>query len=190
MSTERLTQRGFTLVESIVFIVVISIAVVGLLGVMNLANTHSVDPMRRKQALMIAEALLEEVQLAPITYCDPTSANWDKASGQAGCETGKAEGWGVEAGETRPYNNLSDYVTTSGSFQSAFGGTGELLGQSLNPLPTGFAASLSIQGVDLNGLGVSAGADNKAFLITVKVTYDKDSIVLSGYRTRYAPVNE
>ena len=52
---------------------------------MRLTTANSADPVRSKQALMIAESLLEEVALAGFTYCDPTSANADSAAGTAGC---------------------------------------------------------------------------------------------------------
>ncbi len=56
-------QRGISLVELIMFIVIISVAVVGVLLVMNLTTAHSADPLVRKQALAIAESLLEEIEL-------------------------------------------------------------------------------------------------------------------------------
>src|SRR5439155_961170 len=81
------------------------------------------DPMIQKQALAIAEALLEEVQLQPFTYCDPDDPNAASAQNAGGC-TGGAGGandetrlpLGPEAGETRysattPYDNVSDYNT-------------------------------------------------------------------------------
>jgi len=56
-------QRGISLIELILFIVIISIALVSLLSVLNFTTQNSVDPLLRKQALSIAESLLEEVQL-------------------------------------------------------------------------------------------------------------------------------
>lgn len=45
------------------FIVIIGIALVSLLGLMNTLTRDSVDPMIRKQALAVAESLLEEIEL-------------------------------------------------------------------------------------------------------------------------------
>ncbi|MFA6013494.1 MAG: type II secretion system protein [Gallionellaceae bacterium] len=56
-------QRGVSLVELIMFIVIIGIALVSLLGLMNTLTRDSVDPMIRKQALAVAESLLEEIEL-------------------------------------------------------------------------------------------------------------------------------
>ena len=68
-------QAGATLVELVVFIVVVSVAVAAVLLAMNAVTRGSPDPMMRKQALAIAEALLEEVELMPFTFCDPDDAN-------------------------------------------------------------------------------------------------------------------
>jgi MSHA pilin protein MshD len=55
--------RGISLIELVLYIVIVSIALAGLLSVLNINIKASVDPMVRKQALAIAESLLEEVQL-------------------------------------------------------------------------------------------------------------------------------
>jgi MSHA pilin protein MshD len=53
--------RGFTLVELIIFIVVVSAGMAGILSVMNTTVKSSADPMVRKQAIALAESVLEEV---------------------------------------------------------------------------------------------------------------------------------
>lgn len=57
------SQRGISLIELILFIVIISIALSALLSVLTINTKASVDPLIRKQALAIAESLLEEVEL-------------------------------------------------------------------------------------------------------------------------------
>lgn len=54
-------QGGLTLIELLIFIVVVGIAVAGVLSAMNATAQHSSDPLIRKQALAIAESLLEEI---------------------------------------------------------------------------------------------------------------------------------
>jgi MSHA pilin protein MshD len=56
---------GLSLIELLFFIVIVSIAVIGILGVMNLNTGHSADPLPRKQALAFAEAVLEEIESVP-----------------------------------------------------------------------------------------------------------------------------
>ena len=104
-------QRGVTLVELIVFIVVVGTAAMGVLLAIDVAARSSADPMIQKQALAVAESLLEEVQLQPFTYCDPDDPNAAAARSAADC-TGGANGpndenrlvagqLGPEGGETR-----------------------------------------------------------------------------------------
>jgi Tfp pilus assembly protein PilV len=59
--------RGLTLVELIIFIVVVSAAVAGVLAVFTQATRASSDPLIRKQAIAVAESLLEEILAVPYT---------------------------------------------------------------------------------------------------------------------------
>lgn len=56
-------QTGFTLIELVVFIVIVSIAIVGILSVMNVVVQSSADPMIRKQSAALADSILEEILL-------------------------------------------------------------------------------------------------------------------------------
>lgn len=62
-------QAGFTLIELVIFMIVVSIGVVGILSVMNTVVKSSADPMVRKQAAALADSILEEILLKP--YQDP-----------------------------------------------------------------------------------------------------------------------
>ena len=61
------SERGFSLVEVIIFIVIVGIAIAGVLGVMNITTAHSADPLIRKQAVAVAESMLEEISLLPFS---------------------------------------------------------------------------------------------------------------------------
>ena len=61
--------HGFTLIELIVSMVVLSVALVGVLSVINYTTAHSADPVLRQQAIAIAEAYMEEITLK--SYADP-----------------------------------------------------------------------------------------------------------------------
>lgn len=66
MKSSRLRQsRGFTLIELVISIVVVSIALGGVLLAINYTVTHSADPMLQHQAVAIAESYLEEILLKP-----------------------------------------------------------------------------------------------------------------------------
>lgn len=49
------------MIELIVFIIIVSVGVAGILSVINTVVKSSADPMVRKQAIAMAEAVLEEV---------------------------------------------------------------------------------------------------------------------------------
>lgn len=69
MYTTRRRQTGFTLIELIFFIVVVAVGIAGILMVMNVSVKSSADPMERKQAMALAESVLEEILLK--AYADP-----------------------------------------------------------------------------------------------------------------------
>ncbi len=176
-------QRGASIIELVIFIVVIGIAVVALLGPMNLISGSSGDPLRRKQAIMIAEGLMEEVMLARFTYCDAADANVRDAVDGSGC-AGPQESVGPETGNARPFDNVNDYVTSFNSPQAAFNNSGVLADVNGNPIPGDFTGTLTVSNVALNGVGTGA-----SLKITVKITDARTGTVttLDAFRLRYAP---
>ena len=180
-------MAGLTLIELVMFIVIVSIALVGILSVFRITTAHSADPLQRKQALAIAEALLEEVELARMTYCDPADANVATAADPTGCAS-LPEAVGPEAGNSRPFDNVNDYVTAFSTPQAI---TGDVNG--VATIPAGYTATLTITPEPLNGIASDATPANMNVLrITVTVIYNNgndinDRVTLEGYRTRYAP---
>ncbi|MBX9816859.1 MAG: prepilin-type N-terminal cleavage/methylation domain-containing protein [Burkholderiaceae bacterium] len=61
MCMTRRCQRGFTLVELIIFIVVVGAGLAGILSVSNQVVRTSADPMLTKQSVALAESLMEEI---------------------------------------------------------------------------------------------------------------------------------
>jgi len=170
----RASQSGLSLIELVVAIVVIGVGVAGVLAAFNVAVLGSADPLPDKQAISAAEALLEEVELAPFTYCDPDDPIAATATGAGACAT--KEDIGQEPGDARPFDNVSDYN-----------------GVNLNPITdvsgaavpglAGYSASIAVANAALNGL-----AADESLLITVTVTAPGGrTYTLQGYRTRYAP---
>lgn len=179
-------QRGASLIELIMFIIIISVAVVGVLLVMNLTTAHSADPLVRKQALAIAESLLEEIELMPFTYCDPDDANAASAVNAADCTPGLSQNviTGPTPGtETRyaaaPFDNVADYSAFNMSPILDITGNG-----------VGLASYTANVAIARTGVALLGAADDAALRITVTVTGPGNTtVVLDGYRTRYAPNN-
>ena len=192
----RAEQRGVSLVELILFIVIVGVAVIGVVGALGLGTRSSADPMVQKQALAIAEAFMEEVQLQPFTYCDPDDPNAPTATSAADCTGGAGsvndEGrlpLGPEPGESRiagsaaPFDNVSDYNGYD-SADPAVGGIRDVTGA---PIP-GLAAYRARVAVSQQALGAIPASD--ALLVEVRVDGPPGTdifVVLNGYRVRYAP---
>ena len=70
-SMDKPLARGFSLIELIFFIVVVSVALAGVLQVMQVTTRASADPLVRKQALALAESILQEVLQKAYTDPDP-----------------------------------------------------------------------------------------------------------------------
>ena len=78
MMNRRADNRGFTLIELVISMVVVSIALGGVLMVMNYTVMHSADPMLQHQAVAIAEAYLEEAMLRSFTDPDGVDGETDR----------------------------------------------------------------------------------------------------------------
>jgi len=167
-------QRGLTLIELIVFIVIVGVALAGVLTVLNHTVRHSADPLIRKQALAIAEAILEEVMLQPFTWCDPDDAATPTATGYASCAVNE-NNLAPEAGEARggamPFDNVNDYHNLSTTTNITGAGAG-----------APYTASVTVAPSALNGIPADA-----SLLITVSVTAGGETLQLQGYRTRHSP---
>jgi MSHA pilin protein MshD len=188
-------SRGISLVELVVFIVIISVGIAGILGVMNYMTRASADPLAQKQALAIAEAYLEEVLAMPFTYCDPDDTNAATAQSTAAVTpadptrcAATLEGIGAE-GEARgsgttPFDNVNDYNGLAGTPASIDGTAISNLGAynvSVAVAAAGLTASSgTVAANDGNGRPLS-------LRVTVTVTGPNTTVVLDGYRTRYAP---
>ena len=196
MSSEarfRRRQRGVTMIELIMFIVIVSVALASIMAVMRLTTANSAEPLRRKQALMIAEGLLEEVRSAGFTRCDPSDPVFDDPANPP-CTI--PENWGQAAPEPvnpRLFDNVNDYVAQANVATNAFNNAaGVLVDVSGQPIAVnGYTATLTVTPVQIaaNGLSAAAGtaANTDALRIRVSVAFGGDApVVLDTYRTRYA----
>jgi MSHA pilin protein MshD len=209
----RIRQRGISLIELIMFIMIVSVALAGILLVMNVTTKSSADPLVHKQALAIAESLLEEVELMPFTICDPddpnaanptttTAANCTNPAGGAndesklplGPETAASFG-GAEGRYAAPqFDNVSDYngCQMNTGVINACDTTGTNGIRDITGTAVALAGYKATIAVAINGMPAAGAspaiAAAEALLITVTVTGpDNVGVVLEGIRTRYAP---
>ncbi len=175
---------GISLIEVVVFIVVLGVGFAGILVLYNQATRSSVDPLARKQALAIATSLLEEIELRGFTYCDPDDANVYTATsaviGAGGCAA-TVEAAGPEAGETTrsQFDNVNDYNNFTMT-----SGVQDITGTTIPGLNDYKLTALSVT----NAGGTFSLPADEVLLISLTVTGPTDvSVTLQGYRFRYAP---
>jgi len=104
----RADARGFTLIELIIFIVVVGAGLAGILAVSTNVVKSSADPMVRKQAMALADSILEEI--VQKEYQDP-----DGVSGETTRDT---------MDDVEDYNGktkalFTDWPATLGSYSVA-----------------------------------------------------------------------
>lgn len=184
---------GFTLVELIVFISIVSVAVAGVVGALSYVNRYSANPLVQKQALAIAEALLQEIQQASFSYCDPNDANAPSATSYSGCSTDSQQSLtGPSPASESRYNqsNAFDHVADYGNFTMPDSNcTGICLLGDSTPLPglSGYRANVTL--AQVGGSASFPGLTSDAVLeITVTVTGPANTrVVVKGYRVRFSP---
>lgn len=169
--------RGVTLVELVMFIVVISVGVAGILSVMSYTTQHSADPMARQQAILIAESYMEEILLKP--FLDPSSP----AATQV-CP--------VKEASRAAYDNVCDYNALLDD------GVRDQQGNLVSGL-TAYNISISVTGDAGVALGPTASQivntlPNTIRVLRIDLTVTHDDIPdlqipLTGYRTHYTCYN-
>lgn len=149
------SQRGATLIELIVAIVIISIALTGVILGTSRITRGSADPMIYAQAQAIAEAYLEEILLKDFSCADS-----------------------AEPGETRSlYDDIDDYDT-----ELAYTPVRDQEGTAVAELAA-YRVQVDVQCRSLNGIAQNDGAQVTVRVGHSAFT-GSDAAVLTGYRTR------
>ncbi|MDP2430621.1 MAG: pilus assembly protein MshD [Pseudomonadota bacterium] len=150
-------RTGVSLIEVVLFMVVVSVALAVLVKAFDQAAVASADPVLRRQALAIAQALLEEVSVKD--FANPTPG------GYAG-----------------PYN-----ATTRGLFDDVMdyngltlNGISDLSGATVAGL-SAYSAGIAVAAATFGGVPAGAG-----WRITVTVSDPAGrQLALEGYRADY-----
>lgn len=153
-------MNGFTLLEILITIIVIGIAASSIMAVYISTVKTSADPLIQHQAIAIAEAYMEEIQLK--SFADP-----------GGIESG-----GAEAGEIRStYDDVQDYDDPS-----IDGAVADQNGASI----AGLGDYTVTVGVSAAALSLITQASGNAMRIDITVDHPAiDPITLSGFRANY-----
>lgn len=149
-------QRGMTLVELVIAIVIVGIAAAALYTAMATITSRSADPMLRQQSLAIAEAYLEEILAED--FLDPTSHTQCPPPPAARAD----------------FDNVCDYAGLDDA--GARGADGALIAGLQD-----YRVRVVVTPQAFNGMSAAA-----ALLVTVTVEApDGQTLTLSGWRTCY-----
>lgn len=164
----RRRPSGFTLIELVVYIVVCSMAMTGVLALFQAASAKSADAIAAERSIEAARSLLEEIEALPLTECE-------RAGAPEGCSAPPP--WspapGRERGsKTAPFATVADYSGYAASAPSALGG---------EPYP-----GLDGRGVRVRVTPTAAGLApaSDAAKIEVIISGPAGSYTLTGYRLR------
>ena len=174
-------QRGMTLIELVMFIVIVAVGIAGILSVLNVTVLRSADPLVQKQAQALAEGLLEEIQTGYFAYCDGADEQLKYAKTYTDCDSG-GDTYGPETDETRPYNTVKDYASAANTATAL---ATVLPGEAAVAAPAGYAATVTIGPAALGN--IAQAVDGDALLIRVVVTSGSTQAIAEGFKTRQVP---
>lgn len=111
------SQQGFSLIELIVFMVVISVALGSLLAVYNQSVLNSVDPIIRVQMAELAQSQLDKIMARKYDENSPTGGIPACGSFETGAAT--CAGMGLDAGESLATESTLDDVDDFNGYSDA-----------------------------------------------------------------------
>lgn len=160
MSIER--QAGMTLVELVIAIVIIGVGLAGVLSAFSVVVKSSADPLIQKQALAIAEEMMEEITLKPFAVSGTAPVNVAR-----NCTSGAGTAPRTSFDDVSDYNN---YETT---------GICNIDGDAIGGLAS-YGIKVAVNNTSLGGV-------SNAKRITVTVFHGgRTAMQLAGWRVDYA----
>lgn len=157
-----LRQTGFTLVELIVFIVLLAIVAGAFSLAFNQASSDSVDPIEQHRALQCAKAKLESITLLRFSSTSPVGGLPACGSGQDGAQACGA----ISASSAK--DDIGDYHGENDN--------------SLNACSITVSVSEGSAGIAVTGLA-SSGAQLRR--VEVRAVVGRSEVTLSSYKGNY-----
>jgi len=170
-------QKGVTLVELVISIVVLSIAMVAMMNSFSLSMSHSADPLWRNKSLKLAQLYLDEILSK--NYDELTPVGGIPVVANPSCASLGSDGVGASAETRATYDDVDDY-----------NGIDDLPPKNLtNSIDSSYALYRVTVEVTCDGdsVGATGGtADNNAKKITVTVTPpDQSPMTFAAYKANY-----
>jgi len=171
-------SRGFSLIELVVAIVIVSIGVGAFLTAIVNITMHSADPMVRQQAHAIAQSYLEEVLLN--SFCDPDLSTDCPVFCSAGntcttCTSFEGLANRDQFDDVCDYGNINDQTGAIDQFGNPISG---LENYNVN-------VTVDDNGGTLNGLDP---VNREILRVDVNVTHDsvqEINVTLTGYKANF-----
>lgn len=192
MNKFNINYSGFSLIELVFAIVILSIGLTGLITLVNNTTKNSVDPQIRVQGNAIARAYLEEIMLTSfcepdfdpdgdgLTECSSTTALegcTESACAAASTNTcgGEFEAGGAETGRS-VFDDVCDY-----------NGLTDVGAEDQNGNPVGLPDyTVNVTVDDTATLNTLSGANGQVVRIDITVTHSNGTTMnLSGYKTNF-----
>lgn len=208
---KKLSQTGISLIELIIFILILSVALTGITLIYINTTRYSADPLVRIRSIELAQSTLEEILLKSYDHSTPVGGGCVRfPSGSSRCPVSNSDAtsqtvatFGAEATEANRtlFNDVDDYHNIA---YCGTGGTADtsctsacipMIDESGNDIATeynGFAICIRVafaSGAEINNVAPGTGSDvftNDAKRIDVIVTDPLNSIIdLSAYRLNF-----
>lgn len=189
-------HAGFSLIETVIFIVIVSIAVTAIALQFSTNVSHSHEPFLRQRAIAVANAYMDEIlkkrwnENSPTgggcvetgsntctTYCATVTypgCNYCAKGAGVCVPAANASALGSEEASRADYDDVDDYKVISNQVPTDASGVAM-------PGYTGFLVSVDVGNVAWNGVSAT-----ESLLITVTVTTPtNESISLKTYRLNF-----
>ncbi|MCZ7563964.1 MAG: prepilin-type N-terminal cleavage/methylation domain-containing protein [Burkholderiales bacterium] len=140
-------DRGFTLPELLLLIVVLAVGLAGVATGLQQAVRGSGDPLVQKQALAIAEALMEEILLQPFT---PVAGGTSRADFNDVSDYDGYSSAGVTTIDGAPVAGLAGYSVSVAVANAALGPVTAVDSKRISVTVTGPGVSYTLDGYKLN----------------------------------------